>query len=751
MSVKFLVPLLGLAALLLLAAQAPLAASPQPPAPNKYLYTIGAPPAVGAFRTPSAVAVAPHGDIYLADTANARIQRFAPDGGFVAAWGQFGDGDGQFHSPVGLAVAPDSTVYVADSVHGDIQRFTPNGALLKRWGSPGRGPGQFGSSGFGSGLTDVAVGPDGTVYAADLYNNRIQRFTADGGFLGEWATRDATGYAVEPLRVNVAPTGRVYVAVNNGIINHPGYGVLMYTPTGAYVGGWGFTGGLVGFTGGLVTPRALTIGPDNRVYVADSYNTRIQVFTLDGTFITSWLAANDVAALAAAPDGTLYAAEAIVNRVDHVTPTGDLLNRWEGGVVGAGELVTPHALALGPEGTLYVGDWDTRRIHRFDMDGRALGNWSTEDTGIETHIGAAGLDVTPAGVVYVADRWNDRVLYYGPTGAYLGMWPGTFGSEPGQLDHESDIAVAPDGTLYVADTGNNRVQQFTPDGQLLKRWGSAGVGAGQFNQPRGIVVSPRNEVYVADTGNNRVQRFTASGHFLNAWSAGVPIAIALGPDGTVYVADLATSQIMRFTADGEFMDQWGGLGSSEQKLSGPTGIVVAPDGRVYVADTENGRVQVFGPASPATWRAEYHANRWLAARPLVITQTADIAFDWGLAAPDPALPADTFSARFTRRVPFESNFYRFTVEAQGGVRLWVDGQLLVDQWDGPTVASGGLAGLDTGEHALRLEYNDPGGPARVHLTWQPVTLPPRLSLPLIEARPSEPTRDRPRNTLNTRN
>ena len=154
---------------------------------------------------------------------------------------------------------------------------------------------------------------------------------------------------------------------------------------------------------------------------------------------------------------------------------------------------------------------------------------------------------------------------------------------------------------------------------------------------------------------------------------------------------------------------------------------------MYAADSGNQRIQVFGATLPPTWRAEYYANRWLAERAQVITQTPAIAFDWGTSAPDPALPADNFSARFTRTVVFDPGFYRFDVTGMGGARLWVDGRLLVDTWDGPTVAGSGFADLHAGEHFLQLEYNDAGGVARVRLTWQPLALSPRLSLPLIES------------------
>ena len=48
------------------------------------------------------------------------------------------------------------------------------------------------------------------------------------------------------------------------------------------------------------------------------------------------------------------------------------------------------------------------------------------------------------------------------------------------------------------------------------------------------------------------------------------------------------------------------------------------------------------------------------------------------------VPADNFSARWTRRVPFEDGLYRFSARADDGIRVWIDGETLIDQWNGDT-------------------------------------------------------------------
>ena len=73
--------------------------------------------------------MASDGSVYVTDggvaeTGNNRAQKFTPEGVFVSKWGTYGAGDGQFSYPWGVAVASDGSVYVADSYNQRIQKFT---------------------------------------------------------------------------------------------------------------------------------------------------------------------------------------------------------------------------------------------------------------------------------------------------------------------------------------------------------------------------------------------------------------------------------------------------------------------------------------------------------------------------------------------------------------------------------------------------------------------------------------------------
>jgi sugar lactone lactonase YvrE len=89
------------------------------------------------FNQPSDVAVAPNGDIFVADghdeDSNARIVKFAKDGKFIKAWGKRGKGPGQFDCPHGLAFDSKGRLFVADRSNNRIQIFDREGKFLEEW------------------------------------------------------------------------------------------------------------------------------------------------------------------------------------------------------------------------------------------------------------------------------------------------------------------------------------------------------------------------------------------------------------------------------------------------------------------------------------------------------------------------------------------------------------------------------------------------------------------------------------------
>jgi hypothetical protein len=122
------------------------------------------------------------------------------------------------------------------------------------------------------------------------------------------------------------------------------------------------------------------------------------------------------------------------------------------------------------------------------------------------------------------------------------------------------------------------------------------------------------------------------------------------------------------------------------------------------------------------WRGEYYANVDLSGSLALVRNDASIDFDWGQTAPVQGMPVDNFSARWTRTATFEAGTYRFTARVDDGARLWVDNNLIVDEWrDGSPREVSGDIDLASGAHNLRVEYYDRVGNASIRVSWQKIT------------------------------
>lgn len=119
------------------------------------------------------------------------------------------------------------------------------------------------------------------------------------------------------------------------------------------------------------------------------------------------------------------------------------------------------------------------------------------------------------------------------------------------------------------------------------------------------------------------------------------------------------------------------------------------------------------------WKAEYYNNPHLSGAPVLVRNDVSVSFDWGTGSPGPGVPVDNFSARWSRSVSFPAGTYRFYVRVDDGVRLWMDGNLVVDQWhDGaPTTYTADVT-LADGWHSLRMEYYERSGGALAQLAWE---------------------------------
>jgi hypothetical protein len=120
------------------------------------------------------------------------------------------------------------------------------------------------------------------------------------------------------------------------------------------------------------------------------------------------------------------------------------------------------------------------------------------------------------------------------------------------------------------------------------------------------------------------------------------------------------------------------------------------------------------------WNGEYFNSLTLSGSPAVVRTDPTVDFNWGWDAPAAGMNRDNFSARWTGTFPFEAGRYRFTTTSDDGVRVYVDGRLVINAWYAMRGTRTGYVDLAAGTHTVRVEYFERLQAAMVRLDWQRV-------------------------------
>lgn len=563
------------------------------------------------FMMPTDVAIGGDGNVYVADKGNHRIVKMSPDGRFLTSWGGLGfdadgniaDGEdpGRFKRPDAMAFDSQGNLYVAD-VYQRIQKFTADGAFATRYtldpaydyiiGMAGDDRGNvylldprailvlppdaeetdvdaitvWAAGGTAAGVSEfggIAVDEQDNVYATDVYNERVLKFSPDGVLLATFSGGD-DGLGA-PHGLAVAPSGDIYVA---GTADDR---IRVLNATGELIHAWGETGQ---GSGEFHTPEEIAVGSDGRVYVADSLNHRIQKFDADGRFIAAF--------------GNAYS--------------------------GAGQFFHSSGIAFDPAGDLWVADFGNHRIQKFTAEGDFLGAYPVGGDDSEP----MGIDIDDRGNIYVAEGREHRILVLNAQGRTIREW-GRYGYGDDEFIGPTDVAIDSNGDVFVCDHDNRAVKKFTADGRYLDWSIEDGI---DLESPTGVAIGPNDILYVLDRGTPWVKIFAPDGRCLarygDDWRSEegqfiLPYGIAADASGNFYVAGEELHRVQKFSFDPatrqvRHLATFGTPGHEIGQFSGPRFLCVGPDGeRVYVSDTANNRVQIFRQGGEAITNGGYRA------------------------------------------------------------------------------------------------------------------------------------------------
>lgn len=274
---------------------------------------------------------------------------------------------GQLNTPSDIALSPDGNYYVVDQGNSRVEKYAPNGRFLLKWGSKGSGDGELGDLGPMLGPTGILATRE-YVWVADTWNHRIEQFRPDGAFVRAW---------------------------------------------GAYVDTHGAPATNARNPNVFYGPRGLALGPDHLLYITDTGNKRVVVYTQDGRFVRQW------------------------------------------GSVGKGrsQLDEPVGIAVDRAGRVYVADGRNARIQVFSSAGRPIRSWHVKAFAAEGRL-EPYLDVDAKGNLYVTEPATGTVAKYSSKGHLLTEY---LGDEDAELLTPIGLAVKPDGEVYIVDSGLGRV------------------------------------------------------------------------------------------------------------------------------------------------------------------------------------------------------------------------------------------------------------------------------------------------------
>lgn len=253
-------------------------------------------------------------------------------------------------------------------------------------------------------------------------------------------------------------------------------------------------------------PYGIAVAPDERIYVADSALGAVHLFDMNKRRYRLIEGAGKIkfrfpVGITLDNQGRVYVSDVEQRAVFGLNDKGKLHVKL------TGSLQRPTGVAYNPSNNLlYVVDTAQHHIQVFDLEGTAkfiIGERGSEKGQFNFPTNIA---IDRQGRLYITDSMNFRVQILLPTGAFVAQF-GRLGDALGDMARPKGIGIDSEGHIYVVEGLYDAINIFEPDGQLLLTFGGPGRGPGEFWLASGLYIDARNRVYLADSYNSRIQVF----------------------------------------------------------------------------------------------------------------------------------------------------------------------------------------------------------------------------------------------------
>jgi sugar lactone lactonase YvrE len=473
---------------------------------------------VAALNAPIDITFDSGGNLYIADSGNARIRQVSTAGTITTVVGggsTYTEGGlataSVLNGPRGIAVDSSGNLYVADGDGNKIYKIS-GGKITTFAGNGGVGFGGDGSSAINAqlnGPSGIVVDSSGSVSFADQRNYRVRK---------------------------IVGSGTISTVAGNGVVAYSGDGGPAQNAL-------------------LNAPAGVIPGSNGVVYISDTNNQRIRMIATNGTISTiagtgTFGFGGDggaaTSALLGYPSGlvldnagNLYISETVNQRVRKIsngnisTIAGNGTSGYagDGGSATNAQLNSPIGLALDSAGNLYIADYSNQVVRKVTpgatistLAGNTVAGYSGDNgpAALAQLNGPAGVTVDSAGNVYIADSGNHVVRMVTPAGIITTVAGNAFTATAGDdgpatsasLAIPADVAIDSHGNLYIVDASANRIRVVNSSGIINT---IAGIGTpgysgdngpalnAQFNNSFAIKLDASGNLYVADRANNVIR------------------------------------------------------------------------------------------------------------------------------------------------------------------------------------------------------------------------------------------------------
>ncbi|MCG2725222.1 MAG: hypothetical protein L6420_03015 [Elusimicrobia bacterium] len=446
----------------------------------------------GQLNGPLGIAIGSNGRVYVANTGNKRIEIYNSDGIFIYGFpALMADGTSKIapfkisidralniyvsdskgkmvikydifgkvlkefaFSNSGIAVDDYGFIYIVDSKEGKIKEISPEGEILGTFGTRGKGKSEF------LDLSDIEVEGSGNIYLSDAGNKKIVTVILENKLKKEKLESVSSSAAFNlkgPSKKLVYKTDAFLILDNGSVI-----AALPDTKEVAIIDEKGRkTFSRYGKEQGQTNkPLGFSFDTKGRVFIADTGNSRIQIFSPEGGFLNMF---------------------------------GEKGNK-------EGKFNAPQNLILNKEDRVYIADTKNKRLQAFNANGLFLFVMGPEIGNISLK---KPIDVKcdEKGNIYVLDADLKKVIVTDASGKFIKVW-----DDSGKLVKPIALAYDMKGYFYILDEGVSSIKIFDKDGNFVTSFFSKGNSDRELNEPSYMVFS-NNKLYISDMKKSAIVAF----------------------------------------------------------------------------------------------------------------------------------------------------------------------------------------------------------------------------------------------------